>query len=92
MSPDELDTKRRHRAANLSRRAKLLRFHARMRGADGKSISAVRGGHARMGRDPALARAAATEMAIKRWYKDEEARAVPAPHFLHLSRGGSLMV
>ena len=63
---------RRHRAANLSRRAKLLRFHARMRGQDGKSISAVRGGEARMGRDPTLARATATEMALQRWYPKEK--------------------
>ncbi len=74
---DKLDTERRRRAANLSRRAKLLRFHAAMRGADGKSISAVRGGCARMGSDPAVARAAATEMALARWYPTETERREP---------------
>ena len=75
---DEVDTnrERRHRAANLARRAKLLRFHVGMRGADGKSISAARGGRARMGDDPALARAAATEMALKRWYPIESKQGV----------------
>lgn len=73
--PESSATIRRQRAANLSRRAKLLRFHARMRGGDGRSISAVRGGHARMGDDPALARATATEMALRRWYPNENGRA-----------------
>lgn len=70
--PESPDGIRRRRAANLSRRAKLLRFHASMRGADGRSISAVRGGQARMGDDPAIARATATEMARQRWYPNTE--------------------
>ena len=56
------------RAANLKRRAFMLRFHAERRGVDGKSVVAQRGGHARMGDDRALARAIATEMAVKRWH------------------------
>ena len=56
------------RAANLKRRVFMLRFHAERRGADGKSVVAQRGGHARIGDDRALARAIATEMAIKRWH------------------------
>ena len=74
--PHASDAERRHRAANLSRRAKLLRYHASRRGADGKSISAVQGGQARMGEDPALARAAATEMALRRWYPTEGKKGV----------------
>ena len=70
--PESPATIRRRRAANLARRAKLLRFHASMRGADGKSTSAVRGGMARIGDDPAIARAAATEMALRRWYPNNE--------------------
>ena len=62
----------RQRAANLSRRAKLLRYHATRRGTDGKSVAAQRGGYARMGDDPALARAIGTEMALRRWYPKEK--------------------
>ena len=56
------------RAANLKRRIFMLRYHIERRGADGKSVVAQRGGHARMGADRALARAIATEMAVKRWH------------------------
>ena len=58
------------RAANLKRRAFMLRFHTERRGTDEKSVVAQRGEHARMGDDRALARAIATEMAIKRWHGD----------------------
>lgn len=58
-------------AANLKRRVSMLRFHASNRGEDGKSIVAQRGGRARMGDDPTIARANATEMAALRWYGEK---------------------
>lgn len=65
LDPDRTDPQR---AANLRRRVAMLRYHVTMRGGDGKSVAAQRGGHARMGGDAALARATATEMALKRWH------------------------
>jgi hypothetical protein len=88
---DDAERERRRRAANLARRVKLLRYHASMRGPDGKSITARRGGLARMGNDPALARATATAMALRRWHAANGPKA-PPPALRkgrgHLSRKG----
>ena len=62
------------RAAGLRRRVRMIKFHCAHRGEDGKSIVAQRGGRARMGDDPAMAKATATEMAVSRWYRGQGGR------------------
>ena len=68
---EERERERRRRAANLARRVALLRYHGANRDWDGKSISARRGGHARMSADPGGPRAAATAMALARWHPED---------------------